>query len=582
MKQMTAVILCLISTLFLGCQKEQSTLHFMMVGSGVNAHTASINNAPITLSDAYSVNNARDVSIEVDWDKWAALSDTNKQGYYILVARKPELWGSDNKGQFYLMSYNKAENKLFYAGGMRDGYAVPINIEVAAQHLPQEELDYSVSGFSALSTADSYFVAIKNKSQEAQKIHYFQIDKNTFNVNYSGAIPIDEAYGVDADYQPDWSRWAVSYDSDLKQYRLYVVSFNRYSRNSKLNVYKLDDTTSGNFMYSHAESYFLKGNSIDLSQKHIKSFAAIYSLNKQAFFVKRYDPQLPQSNESIITTDEITLIVDLSRGGAIKHISSTTQLASRNLVNIYDEGRYIQQSYYAGQDASRINEGQSGDWSPWPWNPIQVGDYAANRAEILEYREENNALYVKCIPMQWDMNNREADAIMEQWINIEGPVIKVRNKLTIHNISDVYGAPTPRAQEVPAVYPVSSLDALYAYTGDAPFTKGSLTQLPVVNLESGFWGIYDGQSGRKSITEKWMAFVNTENKFGIGVYTPSAERFLAGMAGQPGHWSTEPSTSYIAPVKTETLKEGDVYEYTYYLIIGTLDEIRSEIYKIKN
>ncbi|MCP5062139.1 MAG: hypothetical protein GY936_06720 [Ignavibacteriae bacterium] len=42
----------------------------------------------------------------------------------------------------------------------------------------------------------------------------------------------------------------------------------------------------------------------------------------------------------------IKVMLDLTRGGAIKYLSNSG--TSRNLVNIHDEGRYIQQSYYAG------------------------------------------------------------------------------------------------------------------------------------------------------------------------------------------------------------------------------------------
>ena len=68
----------------------------------------------------------------------------------------------------------------------------------------------------------------------------------------------------------------------------------------------------------------------------------------------------------------LTLKLDLTRGGAIAYLSLSG--SSRNIVNIADEGRYIQQSYYAGKSVDRKSDGQSPSWSPWSWNPIQVGD----------------------------------------------------------------------------------------------------------------------------------------------------------------------------------------------------------------
>ena len=269
----------------------------------------------------------------------------------------------------------------------------------------------------------------------------------------------------------------------------------------------------------------------------------------------------------------ILLKMDLNRGGAITHISKNSD--KKNLVNTYDAGRYIQQSYYAGQTKNRQEEGQSPNWSPWNWNPIQGGDYAYNQPEILEWKETADSLYVKCVPLLWDMNNMKAEATMEQWTTMEKEnVIKVKNKLTCNRTDDTYGNNMLLDQELPAVYTISSLNNLYAYTGDDPFTNAPLENIPVVNLSSGFWGTY------YSITEKWMAFVDNK-QFGLGVYTPIATFFLAGKSGtEITPDAAAISTNYIAPIKKEILKKKTVFEYEYYLIIGSLSEIRSAVYSI--
>ncbi|MCK0148092.1 hypothetical protein MWU78_20770 [Arenibacter sp. F26102] len=265
--------------------------------------------------------------------------------------------------------------------------------------------------------------------------------------------------------------------------------------------------------------------------------------------------------------------LDLTRGGAINYISKSG--TTRNIVNIHDEGRYIQQSYYAGKTVDRVKDGQNPNWSPWAWNPIQVGDSYENRAEILECSKNENTLYVKCIPMLWDMNNSPAEAIMEQWTTVTCNVIKVRNKLTCNRTDNIYGENVPSDQELPAVYPISALKNLYAYFGDEPFTNAPMSNPEVEHLEDGFWGRYD----KDKVTEHWMAFVD-DAKWGMGVYTPIASNFLAGMAGDPGYESMDSHTSYIAPIKTAALSKTAVYEYDYYLVVGDLDEIRSEIYKL--
>jgi len=267
---------------------------------------------------------------------------------------------------------------------------------------------------------------------------------------------------------------------------------------------------------------------------------------------------------------------DLTRGGAINYISVSSN--STNIVNIHDEGRYVQQSYYAGISVDRQAEGQSPSWSPWPWNPIQVGDCYMNRAQILEFNKSSDTTYVKCIPMQWDMNNMAAEATMEQWTILQGNVIKVVNKLTCYRTDDIYGEGYDLSQELPAVYPISSLCNLYSYAGNNPFTYEPVENLPVVNLSSGFWGIYDNNHGNAP-SEKWMAFVD-DDLWGIGVYTPVAQRFLAGMSGTPGGSSSSASTSYIAPTKIVPLYKNSVFEYEYYLVVGDLEDIRLTIYTL--
>ena len=159
-----------------------------------------------------------------------------------------------------------------------------------------------------------------------------------------------------------------------------------------------------------------------------------------------------------IDNDTLHLKQDLVRGGAISYLSLSG--SDRNLVNIHDEGRYIQQSYFAGRAIDRQADGQHPNWSPWPWNPIQAGDSYWNRAEILEQSSDGKTMYVKCIPMLWDMNNEPGEAVFEQWSTLMGNVVKVRNKVTCMRTDDLWVEGISRDQELPAVYPIASLNKL--------------------------------------------------------------------------------------------------------------------------
>lgn len=212
----------------------------------------------------------------------------------------------------------------------------------------------------------------------------------------------------------------------------------------------------------------------------------------------------------------IKVKLDLTRGGAIKYLSFSDD--ERNLINIHDEGQYIQQSYYAGKTLDRKSDGQSPSWSPWSWNPIQVGDAFGNRAQIIDSYKNSDTLYVKLTPMLWDMNNEPAEAVMEQWTILKNNILEVHNKLICFRTDTIYSENIARSQELPAVYPISELDNLFCYIGEFPFTNDTLSNPTVVKLSSGFWGRYN------NVTEHWMAFVG-DNMSGIGVYNPRCTKF---------------------------------------------------------
>lgn len=269
------------------------------------------------------------------------------------------------------------------------------------------------------------------------------------------------------------------------------------------------------------------------------------------------------------------LKADLSRGGAISYISKANE--QRSIVNIADEGRYIQQSYYAGNGLNRQSEGQNPAWSPWTWNPVQAGDSYQHRAQIIDHSNTGDTLYVKCIPMLWDMNNKPAEAVMEQWVTLSQNIVHVHNKLSCNRTDNIYGEGILNDQELPAVYVISAFRNLYSYFGNQPFTNAPVDHPCLVNLSSGFWGRYQNDI----VTENWMAFTD-DALYGLGVYHPGCTNFIAGLSGKTGGEANSSSTCYLAPVKKEALLKNSVYEYDYYLIIGTLNQIRAEVYNLHN
>lgn len=254
-------------------------------------------------------------------------------------------------------------------------------------------------------------------------------------------------------------------------------------------------------------------------------------------------------------------------GGAITYLSLSGE--TRNLVNNHDRGRQIQQSYYAGESLDRTDEGQRKHWSPWPWNPIQVGDTYGNSAKVETVTNDGETIYVKTIPLLWDMNNETAECHFETWIHLNKNTVHVRNKLTSHRTDNRWSTQV-RDQELPAVYSIGDLSRLVTYEGPEPFT-----QAPVKDIVNNGppWATW----GRDQPTEKWAALVNGES-WGVGVYNKDTEFFTGGFHGTPGGGEFDNSTGYISPLKRVALKKQDTLPYEYDLIVGTLDEIRKFAY----
>ena len=263
----------------------------------------------------------------------------------------------------------------------------------------------------------------------------------------------------------------------------------------------------------------------------------------------------------------VHLALDENAGGSIRHISQSG--SAYNVVNVADQGRYIQQSYYAGQSLDRIKDGQHPAWSPWAWNPIQAGDAFGNKTIILDSYNTGTEIYVKTLPMLWDMDDEYAECEFETWVSLEGIVVHVRNRVTIHRTDDLWTEVRPQHQELPAVYTIGDLTNLYTYTGDAPWTSGALTEVENSGPPWQYW----------NTKEHWAAFVN-DSDWGLGVYNERCTRFVGGFHGEPGGGFIDGATGYISPLATESFGPTAVYEYDYDLILGNLSDIRSYVYSL--
>lgn len=277
---------------------------------------------------------------------------------------------------------------------------------------------------------------------------------------------------------------------------------------------------------------------------------------------------LPAPRMSYLDNGVIRLGVDLSIGGAITWLSPAG--SDRNVINSYDWGRQVQMSYYSGPVPFFVGDNRPANhWEGLGWNPIQSGDDHRHGSKVLEWRNDGKTIYVKCIPMQWPLDDVPGECTFESWLTLDGSAVKARCQL--NNARADHRQYPARTQELPAVYTNGPYYRLMTYSGDAPFTQGALSRIEKRPGEKGPWS-------RWFASENWAALVNDDG-WGVGVWNPGCYRFSGGFAGKPGKGGAKDGpTGYIAPNRQEILDHNIVHAYGYTLVLGTLDDIRRYVY----
>ena len=243
---------------------------------------------------------------------------------------------------------------------------------------------------------------------------------------------------------------------------------------------------------------------------------------------------------------------------AAQHLSSSV-----NLVNIYDAGRQIQQSYYANVGGDTVNaNGANGyqrgytytgavDGYYWPYNPVQAGDCADNPGQVIDFEVTKNYIYVKARAMDWGKGWKESwdakyekkaqelggwdklgiikggsttKSYMENWYRIENGMVVVDNTFIDWNgFTDMKDVPY-HTNELPAVFVSQALDEFVCYEGAHPWTNGELTYYTDVASQ-----LSDNHPSVHNHSEDWFAWVSDKNEgFGLGVYVAGVDYFTSG------------------------------------------------------
>ena len=275
-----------------------------------------------------------------------------------------------------------------------------------------------------------------------------------------------------------------------------------------------------------------------------------------------------------IENSRYKLGVRLIWGGGINYLEDKQSDVKRlkNLVNQADTGRLIQQSYYGVQQNAEYTPGKY-NGTTWAYNPVQGGDVKGNHSRIIDIVVTEYSVYVKSQPLDWAKDNSLTPSYMENTYTVYSDRIQVDNRFV--DFSDW----THRYchQELPAFYTVSYLSRFTLYNGTKPWTDDTMSYRD----DLGFWGdstYYNDCTFllKNSNTETWCAWTNPGDDFGIGLYVPNVDSYLAGRhAFNNSKESTNGATNYVAPVNTILLTSFEALEYSYLISTGSVEEMRA-------
>ncbi len=302
--------------------------------------------------------------------------------------------------------------------------------------------------------------------------------------------------------------------------------------------------------------------------------------NKSAEFIlldmKTEIISVPKAQQ-FIKGSRYTLGIDLRWGGAINHVEDKECPIEdvTNLCNKHDEGRLIQQSYYGVfyRESEYVEGGYLGVEGV-AYNPVQGGDVRGRDSRIIDFIIEDDYIYIKAQPLDWPLDNSLTPSYMENKYVVKDDYIQVFNRFT-----DFSGWTHPTLdQELPAAYTINTLDTFVWYDGAKPWTKDTLSYIddwskidPATNKSSHYLVL------KEPNTETWCALIDSDTQYGLGIYVPNTDKFLAMryLSGEKGDTSAKGNPcSYMCPIDVLTIVSYQPIEYSYLLAAGSTEEIR--------
>lgn len=291
--------------------------------------------------------------------------------------------------------------------------------------------------------------------------------------------------------------------------------------------------------------------------------------NNGHYLAYEEDYKILDDNVIYVENEYIKLGANIELGGAITYLA---EHGNKNIINSWDWGRQVQLSFYSGPVPYHPEGTEMGEhWTHTGWNPIQTGDCFFNRAKVLEYKTEKELLYIKCVPMQWALNNVPGECTFELWYRLDGKTVNVTARL--NNARSDKTQYRACGQELPAVYTNGEFYRIVSYVGENPKTGGELTEIVSKTTERNW------PSEFMVYPENWVALLD-DNDYGLGVYNPHTCGAVGGFAGGVERMgiggAKDGQTATVSPTTSVILDHNIVYTFNYSLIVGDVDSIREK------
>ncbi|RYE93271.1 MAG: hypothetical protein EOO77_45705, partial [Oxalobacteraceae bacterium] len=297
----------------------------------------------------------------------------------------------------------------------------------------------------------------------------------------------------------------------------------------------------------------------------------------------------PSDKRPVLQNERVRVAVDLGVGGVIREV--TDLQVGENMINcmVYsdgrrDPGRDDQISLYGMPNAATgWSQGGKPVLDDIGYNPVQGGDIAGNFSPMLGYGRTDKVLYTKTRNLLWGLNNEPGHYIVEQWIRLDGNVVKRHVKI-VGNRPDNTKYDDVRQQELPCTYTNSAYYQYYIAQGDPYSNAPSINVNSIQNLGGSGTSLNNyrnqGQMGPLNVdsSEPWIAAIRPSNGRGLALHTPYSHEFKVGLFNEMG-WGPPESINagYIANTVSMPLDPNGVYEFDINMIVGTLSEIRNTV-----